>query len=108
MRNYSCYLYEYIQVTDFANKIRSDQETIMDKPKWVVATKVAGELQAELMRGLLEAQGIDVHLAIEGAARAIGITAGPLGEVDVMVPEAQLEEAMEVINSYRAGEFEEP
>ena len=79
----------------------------MGKSKWVVATKAAGELQAEIMRGLLEAQGVNVYLAIEGAARAIGITAGPLGEVDVMVPEDELEEAQEIITSYRAGDFEE-
>jgi len=80
----------------------------MDKPKWVVATKVAGELQAELMRGLLEAQGVRVYLAMEGAARAIGITVGSLGEVDLMVPETELEEALDIINSYHRGEFEEP
>ncbi len=80
----------------------------MSKQKWVVAAKVAGELQGELMRGLLEAQGVRVYLAVEGAARAIGITAGPLGEVDIMVPEEDLEEALDIINSYRAGEFEEP
>ena len=79
----------------------------MGKSKWVVAAKIPGELQAELLRGLLEAQGLDVHLAIEGAARAIGITAGPLGEVDIMVPEEQLAEALEIIKSFNAGEFEE-
>ncbi len=79
----------------------------MEKKKWVVAEKVPGELQAELLRGLLEAHEINVYLAIEGAARAIGITAGPLGEVDIMVPEEQLEQALEIIKSYHAGEFEE-
>ncbi len=78
----------------------------MSKPKWVVAAKIAGELQAEIMRGLLEAQGVRVYLAVEGAARAIGITAGPLGEVDIMVPEEELDETLEIIASYNAGEFE--
>ncbi len=78
----------------------------MGKKKWVVVSKVPGELQAELLRGLLEAQEIEVYLAIEGAARAIGITAGPLGEVDIMVPEEQLEDAQEIIKSFHAGEFE--
>ncbi len=79
----------------------------MAKKKWVVAAKIAGELQAELIRGLLEAQEINVYLAVEGAARAIGITVGSLGEVDVMVPEEQLDDALEIINSYHAGEFED-
>jgi len=75
--------------------------------KWVVVAKAAGELQGELMRGLLEAQGVRVYLSVEGAARAIGITAGPLGEVDIMVPEEELEDARDIIRRYRAGEFEE-
>ncbi len=79
----------------------------MDRKKWVVAAKIPGEFQAELIRGLLEAQGLNVYLSIEGAARAIGITVGSLGEVDVMVPEEELEEALEIINSYHAGEFED-
>lgn len=80
----------------------------MQAEKWVLAIKVAGELQAELMRGLLEAQGVPVHLAIEGAARALGITTGPFGQVDIMVPESKLQEAKNIISSYQAGEFEDP
>ncbi|MBC8504978.1 MAG: DUF2007 domain-containing protein [Anaerolineales bacterium] len=79
----------------------------MEKKKWVVAAKIPGELQAELIRGLLEAHEIKVYLAVEGAARAIGITIGSLGEVDVMVPEEQLDDALEIIKSYHAGEFED-
>ena len=80
----------------------------MSNQKWTVAAKVAGELQAEIIRGLLEAQGIPVHLALEGAARAIGITAGPLGEAEIMVPEQKLQQALKVIAGFRAGDFEEP
>ncbi len=80
----------------------------MDQPQWVVAAKVAGELQGELLKGLLEAQGITVHLAIEGAARAIGITIPQLGEVEIMVPDNQLQEAQDIIEQYEAGGFEEP
>jgi len=76
--------------------------------KWVLAAKAAGELQAELMRGLLEAQGVSVHLAFEGAARALGVTIGSFGEVDIMVPESELPAAQDIIAGYQAGEFEEP
>lgn len=76
--------------------------------KWVLAAKAAGEFQAELIRGLLEAQGLSVHLAIEGAARALGITIGSFGEVDIMVPESELTIAQEIIASFQAGEFEDP
>jgi hypothetical protein len=80
----------------------------MSDNKWVVAARVAGELQAELLRGLLEAQGVSVYLAIEGAARAIGITVGSFGEVDIMVPADELQTALEIIDSYQAGDFENP
>jgi hypothetical protein len=80
----------------------------MSSPKWVIVTKVSGELQGELLRGLLQAQGIEVNLVQEGAARAIGITAGPLGEVEIMVPESQLQEAQDVIRRFRRGDFGKP
>ncbi len=75
---------------------------------WSVAVKIPGELQAEIIRGLLESQGIPVYLAVEGAARAIGINVGPFGMVDVMVPEDHVDEAQEVIAAYQAGDFEAP
>ncbi len=76
--------------------------------KWVLITKSSGELQAELLRGLLEAQGIPVRLVFEGAGRAYGIMVGPLGEVEIMVPEGNAQDAKNVLARYEAGEFEEP
>lgn len=75
-------------------------------PQWVVLEAIAGELQAELLRGLLEAQGIPVQLSQEGAGRAIGLSVGPLGEVDVLVPSDRLAEAQQVMADYYAGRFE--
>ncbi|MEX1143221.1 MAG: DUF2007 domain-containing protein [Anaerolineales bacterium] len=49
--------------------------------------------EAEVLRGLLEAQGIRVMLSKEGASTAYGLTAGAFGEVEVFVSEAQAEEA---------------
>ena len=80
----------------------------MSPQKWIILTKIAGELQAELMRGLLEAQGIPVMLAQEGAARAIGITTGPLGEVEIMIPEDKLQDARDILTRYQSGDFENP
>lgn len=79
----------------------------MTQSKWERAITVAGDLQAEILRGLLEAQGIQVYLAQEGAGRAIGLGVGPLGEVEIMVPAEQLEEARQVLSDYRAGRFEQ-
>ena len=79
----------------------------MSEQNWVTLTTVQGELQAELLRGLLEAQGIPVQLSQEGVARVYGFTFGPLAEVDFLVPEERLSEAQGIIQAYEAGEFEE-
>jgi hypothetical protein len=79
----------------------------MPEQNWVSVITIQGELQAEIMRGLLEAQGVPVQLSGEGVARVYGLTAGPLAEVDILVPEIKLSDAQEVIRAYNAGEFEE-
>lgn len=78
----------------------------MNQPKWVLAAKIEGEFRAEVLRGLLEAQGIPAYISMEGAARALGVNVGPFGEVDILVPDAHLQDALDVIKAYRAGEFE--
>jgi hypothetical protein len=42
--------------------------------EWVIIEEIQGELQAQLLRGLLESQGIPVKLNQEGAGRAFGLT----------------------------------
>ena len=79
----------------------------MSENTWKSIVTVQGELQAEVVRGLLEAQGIPVHLSQEGVARAYGLGVGPLSEVDILVPENYVQEAERVIEGYQAGEFEE-
>jgi len=78
----------------------------MGKDKWVSVSKIQGDLQAELLRGLLEAQEIPVLLSREGAGRAFGLTVGVLGEVEVLVPEAFLQEAKTIIDMYKGGNLE--
>ena len=78
----------------------------MSDESWEVITEVSGELQAGLLRNLLEAQGIKVFLNQEGAGRAVGLTLGPLGEVQIMVPEHQSQEARQIVEDYYAGKYE--
>lgn len=80
----------------------------MGDESWVVVTTVSGEIQAEIIKGLLEAQGISVFLNQEGAGRAYGIGVGPLGEVQLLVPHTQEEAAQQVLADYEAGKFENP
>jgi hypothetical protein len=72
----------------------------MNTQKLAVAAKVHGDVHAEILRGLLEAQEIPVMIAREGAARALGVTVGSLGEIDILVPEEHLPEARRIIADY--------
>lgn len=75
---------------------------------WVVLDEVPGMLQAEILRGMLEAQEIPSVLSQEGAGRAIGITIGTLGAVQILVPSKELERAQEILEAYYAGGDDEP
>jgi hypothetical protein len=77
----------------------------MSEKKWVQVASIQAEVQAELLRGLLEAQGIPVLLSREGAGRALGLTIGPLGEVNILVPGEFQAEAKNIIRQYEGGGF---
>ena len=80
----------------------------MHEKEWVVVKEVFGSAEAEILRGLLEAQEIQVVLSQEGAGHDIyPVTIGALGRVQVMVPEDQREQALEILREVDAGEFEE-
>ena len=75
----------------------------MSNQKLVLAAKIHGDVHAEIIRGLLEAQDIPVMIAREGAARALGVTVGSLGEIEILVPEQNLEDARAIIAEYSAS-----
>ena len=75
--------------------------------EWVLVDTVAGMLQAEMLRGLLEAQGLDVWLNQEGAADAIAVGVGLIGKVEILVPSHQAAQAEQVLDGYYAGEYED-
>jgi hypothetical protein len=79
----------------------------MDEQRWEVIVEVSGEVQAEIMRGLFEAQGIPVLLIQEGAGRAYGLNVGPMGQVQILAPTYFSESAKQVLSDYYAGKFEE-
>jgi hypothetical protein len=79
----------------------------MQSEKWELVEVVYGDLQAELLRGLLEAQDIQVMLSQEGAGHNVyPVLMGPLARVEVYVPDINLEAARQVVEKYRAGEYE--
>jgi hypothetical protein len=78
----------------------------MTDEEWVLVDKVQGQLQAEIIKGLLEAQGIMVWLNAQGAARAYAVSVGTLGAVELLVPSSAAEEARQVLDAYNRGDFD--
>ncbi len=79
----------------------------MSDEEWVPVLTTPNQAQAEILRGLLEAQGVSVWLLQEPAARAIGLQVGPLGEIQLLVPQSQAAQARAVVDAFFRGDFEE-
>jgi hypothetical protein len=78
----------------------------MAEEEWTLVDKVHGQLQAEILKGLLEAQGIMVWLNQEGAAHAYAVAVGTLGMVEILVPSSVAESARQILEAYYRGDFE--
>ncbi|MBN1230685.1 MAG: DUF2007 domain-containing protein [Anaerolineales bacterium] len=63
--------------------------------------------EAEVLKGLLEASEIKVWNNQEGAAQALGLISTTMGMIHIMVPDDQVEEAMEILDDYIRGVYEE-
>lgn len=70
--------------------VSEEQETKLEK-----VYTAAGQLQAHVIKGKLESEGIPVLLQYE--SQVFGLTVDGMGEVRIMVPEAQAERARQVI-----------
>jgi hypothetical protein len=77
----------------------------MADDQWVQVTEVPGSLAAEIIKGLLEANEIQVMVSQESAGRVYGLTVGGLGGAQIFVPQSQLERAELIVNDYYAGKF---
>jgi hypothetical protein len=69
----------------------SDQEMSGKPPKLVKIYATSGLLQAEIIKGKLEINGIPVLLQYESLGPVMGLTLDGLGEVRVLVPADQAE-----------------
>lgn len=74
---------------------------------WEVVEEVAGDIQAEIIRGLLEAHEIPVWLSQEGAGKVYSLGIGALGNVQILVPSDVSERARAILEDYHAGKFED-
>jgi hypothetical protein len=61
-------------------------------------------LQAQIVKGRLESEGVPAMLRYEGAGLIYGITVDGLGEARVMVPEDLAAEAEAIVADHEYGE----
>jgi len=57
----------------------------------------ARQIEAQIIKGRLESDGIPTLLSYESIGLVYGLTVDGLGEVKVMVPESKAEEAKEAL-----------
>ena len=73
---------------------------------WEVVDEVAGKLMGELLCGLLNAEGVRARFSQEAIGNSVfPVTVGPLAEVQILVPEAEVERAKMILDDYYAGKF---
>lgn len=67
-----------------------------------------GKLEADSVRILLESFGIPAFVNQESAGTVYGLSVGPLGEVEVVVPMQYIADAKKIIEAMGAGDLELP
>ncbi len=73
--------------------------TSEEHPHELVSVGTAdGQIEAEIIKGLLSANGVDVWLSQESAGTALGLTIGAMGEVEIMVRAEQAEQARSLMD----------
>jgi hypothetical protein len=75
--------------------------------KLIQVYSTEGQLEAEMIKGFLEAQGLNVTLSQESIGRTLGLSAGRLGQVKVLVPESQVTAAVDLLEAMERGDFED-
>ena len=77
----------------------------MNDQKWEFVTSVQDPIFAEILKGLLEAQGIMVHIVREGYQAAYGFANQASVNIELLAPTNQVEEARKIIQDYNEGKF---
>jgi len=73
---------------------------------FIVIYKANGKLDAEMIKAFLESVDIQVLLNQESAGSSFGLTIGPLGLVDILVPVDKEVEARKLLDEMDRGDFE--
>ena len=80
----------------------------MSSPEYVEVYSANGQLEADMIRLMLEAAGLHVLTRGESAGAVYGLTVGPLGEVRVLVQESDAQAANELLDAMDEGKLENP
>ena len=75
--------------------------------KLIPIESVSGRLEAELLKSMLEANGIQCHLSQEAVGGVYGLTVGPFASVELLVQASQKEAALEIIQDYYTAQGED-
>jgi hypothetical protein len=65
-----------------------------------------GQLDAEMIKVLLESNGIQASIAGESVGTAYGIVFGPLGDMDILVPNSQADNARSILDAMERGDLD--
>jgi len=71
----------------------------------VVVYTAVGPGQADIIKSALLAAGIPAETSREGAGAAYGFTVGPMGMVDILVPEDYAAQAEDLLEAMRRGDL---
>lgn len=79
----------------------------MTKIEYVEVYTANGQLEADMIRLMLEASGLHVITRQESAGLVYGLTVGPLGEVPILVPENEAADAVELLKAMEEGKLDQ-
>jgi hypothetical protein len=65
-----------------------------------------GQLDADMIKAFLQSMNIQAVTSRESLGSIYGFSVGPLGEVDILVPQEEAEEALDILRRMEEGEFE--
>jgi len=69
----------------------------MSTQEQLVAIYTARQMEAQIIKGRLESEGIPTLLSYESASLVYGLTIDGLGEIKIMVPAHLAKEAKEIL-----------
>ena len=67
---------------------------------FVVVDTLYGRTEAELIRSYLRARGVQCEISQEALGSIYGISAGPLGNAEILVPSHQAKQARQALRDY--------